>query len=407
MNEDEKNLLVSPESIMSFEDMQNLILQFQDQLNTLNYQVTNKNFGSKIYQAKETIASKGRFVAGSKDDVVIMDGQNPTWRLWAGKEDPATAPFRVDKDGNMVASSVTLTGYIPSGGAAADVNSGATTISGGKITTNSIAASAIVAGSLVVGTNVGLGTAQTAGQVTTIVGNTVTTSFVNALSITAGSVAAENITGTTITGKTIVGSTLSTATSGQRTELTATTARYYDGNNVAVGLIFASAASGGFIISCVQSSSNIFIFSGSSGQVVLGTSVSAGVLIDDGHIYPGTSDVYDLGNISRKWNDIWNTGIHEYQGIDMPVVIFGAVESGSIVKDNTPGWSVTHTATGRFTVNHSIGHTNYNVQLIARAALVKNITVESFGTSSFVARIASLADALEDNDFFFLVSILP
>jgi hypothetical protein len=57
---------------------------------------------------------------------------------------------------------------------------------------------------LVVGTNVGIGTAQTAGQVTTIVGNTVTTSYVNALNITVlGTVTAGAINGLTITGGTI------------------------------------------------------------------------------------------------------------------------------------------------------------------------------------------------------------
>lgn len=69
---------------------------------------------------------------------------------------------------------------------------------------NAMTGVAVVSG-LVVGTNVGIGTAQTAANVTTIVGNTVTTGFVNALGITAVSVAAENITGTTISGKTITG----------------------------------------------------------------------------------------------------------------------------------------------------------------------------------------------------------
>lgn len=68
----------------------------------------------------------------------------------------------------------------------------------GTLTANKIAT-----GALIVGTNVALGTAQTAGQVTTIVGNTVTTGFINALNVTAQSVAAENITGTVITGKTV------------------------------------------------------------------------------------------------------------------------------------------------------------------------------------------------------------
>jgi hypothetical protein len=61
----------------------------------------------------------------------------------------------------------------------------ATQIIGDNILANSINASKIVVGQLIVGTNVGLGTAQDAGQVTVIIGNTVTTGFINALNITA------------------------------------------------------------------------------------------------------------------------------------------------------------------------------------------------------------------------------
>jgi len=57
---------------------------------------------------------------------------------------------------------------------------------------------------LTVGTNVGLGTAQDSNGVTTIIGNTVTTGYVNALGVTAGSVSANNVTAGTITGSTIV-----------------------------------------------------------------------------------------------------------------------------------------------------------------------------------------------------------
>lgn len=56
---------------------------------------------------------------------------------------------------------------------------------------------------LIVGTNVGLGTAEDSAGVTTIVGATVTTGFVDALNITAGSVSASDITSGTITSKTI------------------------------------------------------------------------------------------------------------------------------------------------------------------------------------------------------------
>lgn len=170
---------------------------------------------------------------------------------WQGATKFADAPFSVDMDGNMIASSLTATGYIAVGGAAGDVNSGATTISGGKITTNSIAADRIVTGDLVVGTNVGLGTAQTSGQVTTIVGNTVTTGFVNALNVTANSVAAENITGTYITGKVV-----RTAASGARVELNGSDNRLS---------IYSSGALAGYI---QQYSGHLGVI-GSAGQVVL------------------------------------------------------------------------------------------------------------------------------------------
>jgi len=58
-------------------------------------------------------------------------------------------------------------------------------IVGDNILVNTIDAGKIVAGSLIVGTNVAIGTAEDAAGVTTIVGNTVTTSYVNALDITA------------------------------------------------------------------------------------------------------------------------------------------------------------------------------------------------------------------------------
>jgi len=75
-------------------------------------------------------------------------------------------------------------------------------INGNVMVDGSVYARHIATGQLTVGSNVALGTAQDSAGVTTIIGNTVTTSFINALNVTAQSVAAENITGTTITGKT-------------------------------------------------------------------------------------------------------------------------------------------------------------------------------------------------------------
>jgi len=71
----------------------------------------------------------------------------------------------------------------------AEDEAGVTTIVGNTVTTGYITAL-----SLVVGTEIGLGTAEDAAGVTTIVGNTITTGYVNALSITVlGSVTAGSI----------------------------------------------------------------------------------------------------------------------------------------------------------------------------------------------------------------------
>lgn len=72
----------------------------------------------------------------------------------------------------------------------------ATQITGDNILANSIDVSKLVTGQLIVGTNVGQGTAVTSSNVTTIIGNTVTTGFINALDITAlGTVTAGTLVG--------------------------------------------------------------------------------------------------------------------------------------------------------------------------------------------------------------------
>lgn len=66
--------------------------------------------------------------------------------IWMGAKRFADAPFSVDMDGNMVATSFTISGYIPTGGALADVGVGnitGTYIAGGAITTAKLSATAI------------------------------------------------------------------------------------------------------------------------------------------------------------------------------------------------------------------------------------------------------------------------
>lgn len=155
--EDNKNQNKGMESeleLMPYADMVELVSGFQAQLQSLDYRVTNKNFGSKLYQSKETIASKSRFITGADEDVAILDAQNAIWRLWIGAKDPLDAAFRVDKDGNMTASSVTLSGYIEVGDALDDIGSGnitSTYLDSDSVTSSKIAANAVTASKINVG----------------------------------------------------------------------------------------------------------------------------------------------------------------------------------------------------------------------------------------------------------------
>lgn len=140
------DLLMNTETPIPYADLVAMVNEFRDQLQSLDYRVTNKNFGSKIYQTKETITSKSRFIAGAGDEVVIMDAQHPTYRLWVGAADPTAAAFSVDKLGNVILSSATLAGYVPTGGALTDIGPGnitGTYISAGSITTPKLSATAI------------------------------------------------------------------------------------------------------------------------------------------------------------------------------------------------------------------------------------------------------------------------
>lgn len=68
--------------------------------------------------------------------------------LWMGAADFASAPFSVDMDGNLIANSVTLSGYIAVGGALSDIGSGnitGTYIGSSAITSSKIAANAVTA----------------------------------------------------------------------------------------------------------------------------------------------------------------------------------------------------------------------------------------------------------------------
>lgn len=293
-----------------------------------------------------------------------------------------------------------------SGNATYNLNQ-ASQIVGDNILANSINASKITTGQLIVGTNVGLGTAQDSSGVTTIIGNTVTTGFVNALAVVAGSVAAENITGTTITGKTIVGSTLSTATSGQRTVLTSTLVDFYDSTGTLVAATYANSNT--YQIICSNATGLISLVAGSSsGHISFGCNgETLGLIWDGADLYPGTSGVRDIGNISQQWRDLWMNGSMVYQGINQPVIYFGTCSGTTISDDNNVPFALYHDSTGKYHLTFtSLG--TYAIVVTPRAGPGVAYSAEVASKTNIRCDIIIFDDTgvARDSDFMFILTQL-
>jgi hypothetical protein len=145
---------------------------------------------------------------------------------------------------------------------------------------------------LEVGENVQIGTAQDEAGVTSIIGGTVTTSFVNALSVVAGSVAAENITGTTITGKTL----RSNPPGNDRLE-------------ISNGVWFKD--SNDDIISSINRSGNYLYVDGGNGGDTMGLILTAdrdvNITASDGYIILNANGGSYIGSVSAS-NEILTKG---------------------------------------------------------------------------------------------------
>ena len=62
--------------------------------------------------AGDRINSLTTVTAGSGDNVAVLSGADDHYRMWAGKAAPATAPFSVDKEGNVILKNI----YLSAGG---------------------------------------------------------------------------------------------------------------------------------------------------------------------------------------------------------------------------------------------------------------------------------------------------
>ncbi len=350
---------------------------------------------------------------GKGSKVLRVDQQG----LWLGAETFAAAPFSVDMLGNVVATSLSLGSL---SGTLDDIADG--TIYN-KTTVNEALGASYAYGGLNSSGEIIKGFLNSQLSAKTLPANgvrvdssgiygrsgSVTTFYIDSVgnAYFTGSIASASMSASTITGSTITGSTLSTATSGQRVVLFSTLASYYNSSGTLIVSTYAS--SGSFIIKGEQSTSNIYLDSGSAGTVAFLTNGSIKAIFDgaNSRFAPYVNGSIDLGVSGANWRNVQHTGAHIYQGIDQPVVYFGLVSSGSIINDNFVPFSISNPSTGRYTITHSFGHSNYSVNVIAKAATVKNITIEASSTSSFTVRIANLADTLENNDFFFQVFEYP
>ena len=295
---------------------------FKDQdVDLLDFPVDdNSRYGSDIMRAVS------EFQVGTGDKVFRANKQG----IWLGSASFNDAPFRVSMAGLLtLAQNIGTKNFTSTPTTPYNVGDLWTQGSGGaiKVCIVSRATGAYNASDWDLASNY-----QNSGQVTTIIGNTVTTGYVNALSITAGSISANNIT-----AGNIVGSTLSTATSGQRVELQSTLAAYYNSSNVLVATTYADTSY--FNINVGQSSSGtLFLNSGSSGGHVFAYGSSIYYSMNSGAFYPANNNYSDLGASSKLWRNFYVNSIYSVYIESNNIYSLGYIQaSGNVGGANLSG----------------------------------------------------------------------
>jgi hypothetical protein len=69
---------------------------------------------TKIFKNNMEFNSIGRIIAGAGNELIQIDAADPTWRLWIGHATAASAPFRVNKVGQMYMYDAFVTGTLKS-----------------------------------------------------------------------------------------------------------------------------------------------------------------------------------------------------------------------------------------------------------------------------------------------------
>lgn len=268
---------------------------------------------------------------------VYIDSQG----IYAGNAVASLAPVWIQLSGDIIANSLVITGYIPIGGAAADVNGNVTKIDGTQIVTGSITAASGVISSIdasvidtgtldasvvnvdnLTASNINTGTLDgVAVNVLNLNGNSSSTFAGNVLNggtINITNLVANNITTGTLTGITIVGNTIETAPTGQRVTLTnsgSASFSSYDSTSTLIGIIFSAAntfiysSSGDIAIESTSSTGTVFISSGSGG-----ISLTGNVQVNGNFNVSGTK-AFDIEHPTKKGKRL------KYIAVESPEVL--------------------------------------------------------------------------------------
>jgi hypothetical protein len=340
--------------------------------------------------------------------------------LWLGAETFADAPFSVDMDGNIVATSLTLATI---GGTLDDIANGVTynkttvnaAIGAGYAYTGLNSSGEIIKGFL----NSQLGSKSLPTNGVRVDSNGIygrqsgsTTFYIDSAgnAFFSGTITAAAMSASTISGSTITGTTLTTANSGQRVVLTSTFAAYY--NSSGTNIVNTLASSSSYIIQAQTSGGSIYLDHGTAGTIAFLRNGSIKLIFDGTSEYlaPFTNGHIDLGVSGANFKNVQHTGVHICQGIDQPIHYWGQVSGTTMSPDNTPGWSVSHPSTGKYTITHSLGHTNYACianAIVGSGAGAYSAKIESFTSS--VVRITIFDDGgiARDADFMFMLAEDP
>lgn len=258
--------------------------------------------------------------------------------MWAGAETFATAPWKVDWDGNMTASSVTISGYIPTGGALGDIGAGnitGTYIADGAIVTDKLAANAVVAAKIDV-------------------------AELSAISADVGTITAGSITGVTITGGTVQ---TSASTSVERARMLNSKFEVLDVNNTVSGYLrgYKDALSGNGRSELQVNYIDILSYSGSTDytRIYYATGAGGGWKVDINDGFDDELEFYGIpiaqsvgiGTVISGYKELTNNaGTLEWDGTPVgtgtvtSIATSGAITGGTITTTGT----ITHSTSAGY-----------------------------------------------------------